>query len=374
MDNKDIWDQTESNKIHPSTLFVVCILLGVIAIIGATFIENIWVNIGVPLGIMAYYTYSIRQDVDEVLSDEQKADSVYYMGFIFTLVAMTASLVALAESEEIRFNTIVANFGLALATTIVGLTVRIVWLQMNSQDLEDADAILRDRLIKMSNKLADNNEKIVSRLTALAGQMETVSEPLKNNLESLVDSFKLADQIEAKLLDFNASVEMASENVEELAGSLEALNPEFSDLNKNAKDAVEIPRFIVSELNELKREAASLVERSKELALTAEQIDEEASKATKSTILGLEKSLKTFDKAIDQANSLMDSNAEHIGNYLSDSKSALDDANKMFLDGAKSIKDGNKAISKALKNSAKQIEDSLSSQDESNKDSEDKQD
>ena len=93
--------------------------------------------------------------------------------------------------------------------------------------------------------------------------------------------------------------------------------------------------------------------------MTAEKIDEEATEATKTTILGLQKSLRSFDKAIAQANELMDTNAQHIGEYLTDSKSALDDANKLFLDGAKSIKDGNKAISKALKQSAKQIEQSM---------------
>ena len=74
-----------------------------------------------------------------------------------------------------------------------------------------------------------------------------------------------------------------------------------------------------------------MVERSKELAMTAEKIDEEATEATKTTILGLQKSLRSFDKAIAQANELMDTNAQHIWEYLTDSKSALEDANKLFL-------------------------------------------
>ena len=357
--NEDIWDKSGSEPIPPATLFGGSLIAGIAAILIATYLENTFFNIALPLGVMVYYIYSIRQEEAETLSVEQKADSVYYMGFIFTLVAMTASLVSLANSDDLRFNTIVANFGLALATTILALAIRIIWLQINSQALEDADAILRDKLIKMSNALYANNERIVSAMTALSSQMEDVTEPMKENYEKLTRSFDISDQVNKKLVDLNINLEIASDNVQDLAEQIETLNPEFKDLNENAKEAIEIPSFIVNELSQLKGEASALVERSKELAMTAEKIDEEATEATKTTILGLQKSLRSFDKAIAQANELMDTNAQHIGEYLTDSKSALEDANKLFLDGAKSIKDGNKAISKALKKSAKQIEQSM---------------
>ena len=59
-----------------------------------------FINFGVPLGIILYYAYIVNKDKSDALSIEQKADSVYYMGFILTLFAMTASLVALAYSEN----------------------------------------------------------------------------------------------------------------------------------------------------------------------------------------------------------------------------------------------------------------------------------
>ena len=394
MDNDhNIWDKSGSEPIPPSTLFAGCIIAGIAAILVATYVENTFLNIALPIGIMFYYIYTIRQEQVETLSMEQKADSVYYMGFIFTLVAMTASLVALANSDDLRFNTVVANFGLALGTTILGLTVRIIWLQMNSQALEDADAILRDKLIKMSQALYDNNERIVSAMTALSSQMEDVTEPIKENYLKLAKSFDISDQINIKLSDLSINLELASENIQDLASKLEELNPEFNDLNKNAKEAIRVPSFIVAELAQLKGEAATLVEKTQDLAQAAEKIDDEASKATKTTILGLETSLKNFDKAIIQANELMelnaqhieehlnnsksslektlsqadelmDANAQHIEDHLSNSKSALEDSNKLLIDGAELIKEGNKAISKALKKSAKQIEESMNPIDE----------
>ena len=263
--NEDIWDKSGSEPISPATLFGGSLIAGIAAILIATYLENTFFNIALPLGVMAYYIYSVRQEEAETLSVEQKADSVYYMGFIFTLVAMTASLIALANSDDLRFNTIVANFGLALATTILGLAIRIIWLQINSQALEDADAILRDKLIKMSNALYANNERIVSAMTALSSQMEDVTEPMKENYKKLAKSFDISDQVNKKLVDLNINLEIASDNVQDLAEQIETLNPEFKDLNENAKEAIEIPSFIVNELSQLKGEASALLKEVKNL-------------------------------------------------------------------------------------------------------------
>ena len=99
---------------------------------------------------MLYYINTVRNDNVSDVSVEQKADSVYYMGFIFTLVAMTSSLIALAYDDELRFNAIVINFGLALATTILGLSIRIMWLQLSSQSLADAESILQERILNFT--------------------------------------------------------------------------------------------------------------------------------------------------------------------------------------------------------------------------------
>ena len=157
VDKKDPWN---SGSMNPTNLFGFSIGAGILTILVGTYYSNVVINIVFPVGIMFYYAYTINKDATESLSIEQKADSVYYMGFILTLVAMTASLVALAYDDELRFNAIVINFGLALATTILGLTIRIIWLQLSSQDLADAESILKERILKRSQDLQDQTEKV----------------------------------------------------------------------------------------------------------------------------------------------------------------------------------------------------------------------
>ena len=116
------------------------------------------------------------------------------MGFILTLVAMTSSLIALAYDDELRFNAIVINFGLALATTILGLAIRIMWLQLSSQSLADAESILKEKIVKRSQDLAEQTENVVGSMTALSNQLNKVSEPLKNNFDKLAMTMDINDQ------------------------------------------------------------------------------------------------------------------------------------------------------------------------------------
>ncbi|MBE0472134.1 MAG: hypothetical protein IBX55_21830 [Methyloprofundus sp.] len=55
---------------------------------------------------------------------EQFADSVYYLGFLLTLVALVVSLY-FYQSDSLEASLLTANFSLALMTTIFGLAVRI---------------------------------------------------------------------------------------------------------------------------------------------------------------------------------------------------------------------------------------------------------
>ena len=68
--------------LNPVKLFAFLIIAGIIAIGLGTYLNNPYINLAVPIVIMFYYSYTIRYKDEGVLSIEQKADSVYYMGFI----------------------------------------------------------------------------------------------------------------------------------------------------------------------------------------------------------------------------------------------------------------------------------------------------
>lgn len=234
-DNKDPW-KSESKPLSPTNLFGFSLIGGIASIFFGTYISSWIFNIAVPIGIMLYYSYTINKDTSDILSIEQKADSVYYMGFILTLVAMTSSLIALAYDEELRFNAIVINFGLALATTILGLAIRIMWLQLSSQSLADAESILKEKIVKRSQDLAEQTENVVGSMTALSNQLTKVSEPLKNNFDRLTMTMDINDQIINKLKQLDQSVATAAQSLQLISALAQNLATSSADLKRNVDE------------------------------------------------------------------------------------------------------------------------------------------
>lgn len=235
VDNKDPW-KSESQPLSPTNLFGFSLIGGIASIFFGTYLSSWIFNIAVPIGIMLYYSYTINKDTSDILSIEQKADSVYYMGFILTLVAMTSSLIALAYDDELRFNAIVINFGLALATTILGLAIRIMWLQLSSQSLADAESILKEKIVKRSQDLAEQTENVVGSMTALSNQLNKVSEPLKNNFDRLTMTMDINDQIINKLKQLDQSVATAAQSLQLISALAQNLAASSADLKRNVDE------------------------------------------------------------------------------------------------------------------------------------------
>tara|TARA_B100000131_G_scaffold107011_1_gene103811 strand:- start:3045 stop:3902 length:858 start_codon:yes stop_codon:yes gene_type:complete len=223
--------KNQSKNMNSTNLFGFSIFAGIASIFLGTYFSNWILNIAIPIAIMLFYSWKINKDASDTLSIEQKADSVYYMGFILTLVAMTSSLVALAYDDALQFNAIVINFGLALATTILGLAIRIMWLQLSSQDLADAEANLKDKILKRAQELQDQTEKIVGTMTALSNQLNKVSEPLQANFSQLVTTMNISDGITTKLQQLEQSTHSAAQSLQIIASMAENLAKSSSDLN-----------------------------------------------------------------------------------------------------------------------------------------------
>ena len=234
-------------RMNASNIFGFSIFAGIVSICVGTYFASWLFNIVVPIAIMLYYAYTINKDSSDTLSLEQKADSVYYMGFILTLVAMTSSLVALAYDDALQFNAIVINFGLALGTTILGLSIRIIWLQLSSQELSDAESILKERILKRSQALQDQTEQVVGSMTALSNQLNKVSEPIQANFDKLATGLNLNDEVITKLKQLDQSAQSAAESLRLITSMSLSLAKSSSEL----KDAVD--GQVIENVNDLNK-------------------------------------------------------------------------------------------------------------------------
>jgi hypothetical protein len=87
-----------------------------------------------PLVIILAYAVVLSVARYVRLRDDQAGDNLYYLGFLYTLTSLGVSLwqfSALGGADAI-----VANFGIAVSSTILGVALRVIFSQMRRDPLE----------------------------------------------------------------------------------------------------------------------------------------------------------------------------------------------------------------------------------------------
>src|SRR5665213_1824067 len=112
----------------------------------------------VPVSIMVGYALLLALGRLFRLRDDQSGDNLYYMGFLFTLTSLGVSLYQ--YSSEGSAEQIVQNFGIAIASTIAGIALRIFFNQMRRDPVE-VEQTARLELADASRKVKRELESTV---------------------------------------------------------------------------------------------------------------------------------------------------------------------------------------------------------------------
>jgi hypothetical protein len=89
----------------------------------------------VPVCIMVAYAALLGIARLFRLRDDQSDDNLYYLGFLFTLTSLGVSLYQF-RTDQGTADQIVQNFGIAVASTIAGIALRIFFNQMRRDPIE----------------------------------------------------------------------------------------------------------------------------------------------------------------------------------------------------------------------------------------------
>ncbi len=243
-----------STRLPSWWFFIAAVVFGSIFILASVYARTAILSIGLPLAIMVAYIYLVVTGQDASITREQKADSCYYLGFIFTLVAMIAALLNLSFSEENyaeRLTAIIPNFGLALVTTIVGLVVRIIWLQLQASTIDDAESLLVDKIKRGAEELGQQSGRINAGLKKVADDIENISLP---------------SDIVVRL--FTNAMNKITESADALSDSVDAASERFGQMLKD----LDIPDEVVKNLGGVSQAAEDLDKKLVALGNNAEEI------------------------------------------------------------------------------------------------------
>jgi hypothetical protein len=142
---------------------------------------------GVPVLIMLAYLSLMLVFRRMRVDDDQAGDNLYYLGFLFTLTSLGCALFQYDGSNSKE--SIIQNFGIALATTIVGLICRVIFGQMRHDPVE-TEREVRMELAHVAGRLRDQmiqaNSILDTASTAVRQQSAEVLAKYIQELNTLV--------------------------------------------------------------------------------------------------------------------------------------------------------------------------------------------
>jgi methyl-accepting chemotaxis protein len=175
--------------------------------------QQIYITL-VPLLVMLAYFRHAKQQLLESSRPERAGDNVYYLGFLFTLVSLALALYGFESQTEGRGH-LIADFAIALATTIAGVLGR-VWLSQGKLEVDDYEAKARvhlhDAVEELRTQLSTSRESMrqfaAETLVMLSTNRDQQEKELRESSALWRD--QMLDKLKAVATDMHESVSASS--------------------------------------------------------------------------------------------------------------------------------------------------------------------
>jgi methyl-accepting chemotaxis protein len=201
----------------------------------------------VPVLIMIGYALLLGTRLFR-LRDDQSGDNLYYMGFLFTLTSLAVSLYQFSAAGSAE--QIVQNFGIAIASTIAGIALRIFFNQMRRDPVE-VEATARLELAEASRRV---KRELESTILEFGYFRRMTQQSISDGLDEVKESLGAArEQFAGELAKLATTANKPFE--EAFQRSAET----FDRLNERTVEVLEVSRQLVQEGEQLAKNTTSIV-------------------------------------------------------------------------------------------------------------------
>jgi hypothetical protein len=201
----------------------------------------------VPVLIMIGYALLLSARVFR-LRDDQSGDNLYYMGFLFTLTSLAVSLYQFSSAGSAE--QVVQNFGIAIASTIAGITLRIMFNQMRRDPVE-VESTARLELAEASRRV---KRELESAILEFGYFRRMTQQSITDALDEVKESIGQArDQFSGEIAKFALTAGRPFEDASKRSGET------LDGLNDRTVQILEVSRQLVQEGEQLTRSTTSIV-------------------------------------------------------------------------------------------------------------------
>lgn len=194
--------------------------------------------------VMLTYAVVVGTGVSKLRADEA-GDNCYYLGLIFTLVSLAFAIFTFNEKDPTP--AIIAGFGIALATTVMGLILR-VFLTQSRVDLVDAEESTRIALTEAASQVRAQLDAVVQtfahfthktqqHLQEFRDQANNDIEEVRNNALSAVsgNADKANMIVEQQTIETTTATRKVTTAVTRLVNVLESHADALSEIEEKAR-------------------------------------------------------------------------------------------------------------------------------------------
>jgi hypothetical protein len=201
----------------------------------------------VPVLIMIGYALLLSARLFR-LRDDQSGDNLYYMGFLFTLTSLAVSLYQFSAAGSAE--QIVQNFGIAIASTIAGITLRIMFNQMRRDPVE-TEATSRLELAEASRRVKRELESSILEFGYFRRMtQQSITDALDEVRESIGNAHR---QFTGEMEKLASSASVPFEESSKTSGAT------LSSLNQRTVEVLDVSRHLVQEGEELAKNTTNIV-------------------------------------------------------------------------------------------------------------------
>src|ERR1700733_15216947 len=184
----------------------------------------------VPVLVMVGYAVLLGARLFR-LRDDQSGDNLYYMGFLFTLTSLAVSLYQFSAAGSAE--QIVQNFGIAIASTIAGISMRIFFNQMRRDPIE-VEASARLELAEASRRVKRELESTILEFGYFRRMtQQSVTDAMDEARESIGQAHQqFAGELQKLATTTSSPFEEASKRSEQILDGLNERTIQVLDVSK----------------------------------------------------------------------------------------------------------------------------------------------
>jgi len=238
-----------TDRLQIKYLFLMALVAGVGFIMLGGFTDKTYLSVVLTILVMITYFMIGHKIVErELLTNEQFADSNYYLGFLFTLVSLATSLFVLSNGsmEGGLLTRLIGQFGISISTTIVGLSLRIYLLSFApniGSNIESFNLMIMEKLQMLNDHIGHSIDQTKTFSNVIDDKVELFIEKTLKSVEEynerLVESLDQhsINNIFQKIYD---DMDMVHEKQEERVAQIyENISAFHSRYEKETQSAIE---------------------------------------------------------------------------------------------------------------------------------------